>query len=199
MHVLGVDGGLAHMGVAKGIIGAAKDVVIQEGAVYSTAPSSKKLGVRKSDDNMRRARIIASALSEAVVHWKPTILVYEAQSFGMRGQIAARQAATAFGIIAATAQHHGLAMLCVTPMDIKKAVCPDVKKAGKLEVVDAVCRLSPALEWPEDEKLWEHLADASGAIFAVRDDELVNAVLQGERMGATVQSIRTALARQGLP
>jgi Holliday junction resolvasome RuvABC endonuclease subunit len=151
------------------------------GEVVETKPSAKKHGVRKGDDNMRRSRIVAAALIRHVCACSPGLLVYEAQSFGMKGVIAARQAGTAFGIIAAIAEANGLPMLCVTPGDIKRAVCPDTPKATKDDVILAVERLWPAVKWPAKRDNYEHLADAIAAGWACRDDELVRAVLLAER------------------
>lgn len=183
MRVVGVDGGLAHMGIADlDLVRAGSSIRMEylEGEVVETKPESKKRGVRKGDDNMRRARIVAGALLRHVRRGPAGLIVYEAQSFGMKGQVAARQAGTAFGIIAAVASALDVPMLCVTPGDIKRAVCPEITKATKEDVIGAVERLWPNVRWPAKEANWEHLADAIAAAWAAREDELVNAMLRVE-------------------
>lgn len=184
MRAIGVDGGLAHMGLADFDVGRGVDVVRLDymgGRVVTTKPSNKKHGIRKGDDNMRRAREIARALLRFLdAREAPVLVCYEAQSFGMKGQVAARQAATAFGVIAAICEARSIAMLCVSPQAIKAAMCPGVKNATKLQVIDAVAARWPAVEWPAVEKDEEHLADAIGAVVACQDDELVQAALAVE-------------------
>jgi Holliday junction resolvasome RuvABC endonuclease subunit len=145
-----------------------------------TKPLARKHGIRKSDDNMRRAREVAQALHGYVGRFEPALLVYEAQSFGMKGSVAARQAGTAFGIIATVAEVAGLPMLCVTPGDIKKAVCPDIPKATKDDVIRGVETLWPSVPWPSKKENYEHLADAIAAAWACRNDEIVRAILRAE-------------------
>lgn len=183
MNVLGIDGGLAHMGLATlGYDGPDYTLTVKDGQVVETKPSAKKLGVRKGDDNMRRAREVAGALLAMVERWCPSVIVYEAQSFGMRGSVAARQAGTAFGIIAGIAEARFIPLVCVQPAEVKKAVCPDMKGVSKLDVVDAVGVLFPGqIPWPKDEKLWEHLGDAIGVVWAARRDELLVAMAKASR------------------
>lgn len=185
MRIIGVDGGLAHMGIADLLVSrdATRGLVVSlaDCQVVETVPSKKKLGIRKSDDNMRRAREVARELKRHLAQDSVRLLVYEAQSFGMKGNIAARQAGTAFGVIAALAEAYELPMLCVTPGDIKKGVCPDSPKASKDDVIIAIEQLFPNVVWPRKKDNWEHVADAIAAAYVCRDDELVRAILQGER------------------
>lgn len=191
MRIIGVDGGLAHIGIADLELTRTANALrmdLRDGVVVETKPMARKHGVRKSDDNMRRAREVAAVLRAYVLGMgtkdglqRAQLLVYEAQSFGMKGNIAARQAGTAFGVIAAVAQVFDLPMLCVTPGDIKHAVCPDIRKASKDDVIAAVETMWPNVEWPRKRDNWEHLADAIAAAWACRDDEIVRAILQAER------------------
>jgi Holliday junction resolvasome RuvABC endonuclease subunit len=189
MKIVGVDGGLAHMGiVALSYRPREVDKDVGEegfeylgGEVVETKPTPKKHGVRKSDDNMRRAQEVARNLLECVRIHRPHLVVYEAQSFGMKGVIAARQAGTAFGVIAAICTGESLPMLCVTPGDIKKAVCPALTKgATKDDVIQAVEAFGWDIEWPRKKDNWEHLADAIGAVLACRRDDIVRAILRAE-------------------
>jgi Holliday junction resolvasome RuvABC endonuclease subunit len=186
MRIIGVDGGLAHMGIADLELTRARGALwmnLLGGEVVETTPAKKKHGIRKGDDNMRRAREVAAKLQWHIVHGGPTkvqLLVYEAQSFGMKGSVAARQAGTAFGIIAAMAEVYEIPMLCVTPGDIKKAVCPELTKATKDDVIRAVETRWPSVPWPTKKDNWEHLADAIAAGWACRDDEIVRALLRAE-------------------
>lgn len=187
MRIIGVDPGLAHMGIADvslTLTAGALRMDLRDATVVETAPANKKMGIRKSDDNMRRARFIALALQNYFTRPPPVepvkLLVFEAQSFGMKGTVAARQAGTAFGIIAALAESYGLPILCVTPLEIKRALCPEIPKASKDDVIAAVERLWPDVQWPKRKPLWEHQADAIAVAWACRGDELVRAVLRAE-------------------
>jgi Holliday junction resolvasome RuvABC endonuclease subunit len=181
MRVLGVDGGLAHLGAALMDLEYGGLPRYQRGTVIETVPSARKHGIRKSDDNMRRAREIAAALRRLVRDGGPVgALVYEAQSFGMKGVIAARQAGTAFGILAALAEEHALPMLCVTPLEIKRAVANGAGST-KQDVIRAVCDLHPNIDWPKRKTLHEHLADAVGAVHACLGDDVILVGLRAEK------------------
>lgn len=184
MRVIGVDGGLAHMGVAVMALGwssdKVNDICFVTGAVFETKPSHKKHGIRKSDDNMRRARELAARLDETL-SGESGALVYEAQSFGMKGAIAARQAGTAFGVLAALAHVHRIPMLCVTPLEIKRAMCgPSCNGAPKEEIIRRVMDRHPNIAWPTRKPLHEHLADAVGAVHAALKDDVIQAAMRAE-------------------
>lgn len=185
IRIIGVDGGLAHMGLADLDVEGTGNLMYRGGCVVETKPSAKKHGIRKGDDNMRRARELTRAFLVFLdAREAPIVVCYEAQSFGMRGQIAARQAATAFGLLAGVCEVRKLAMLCVSPQAIKAAMCPGVKNASKVQVIDAVDEKFRGFVWPTRGSLWEHLADAVGAVYACKDDELVRAALAAARGAA---------------
>lgn len=184
MRILGVDGGLAHMGLALASYDG-KELQLEGLAVSKTSPSARKHGIRRGDDNMRRAREQARVLATWVTEGQPDLICYEAQSFGMKGQIAMKQAATSFGLLAAIAELRNLGMLCVSPQEIKKAMCPTLQTVGKHEVIGAAIKRFPKASWPTVKADFEHAADAIGAVVACLRDELVLAVLTNEqRKGA---------------
>lgn len=183
MRVVGIDPGLAHMGVVvfdayRTNTGVSLRLVGQP-VLIVTKPETKKGRIRRSDDNLRRARLVARTLWPLLNG--AALVCYEAQSFGMKGQVAARQAATAFGILAALAEVSGASILAVSPQEIKKATCPGIEKAQKDDVCRAIENRIERWSWPsKNPKLWEHPADAAGAVLACLDDELFRAALRAE-------------------
>jgi len=174
VFVLGVDPGFASFGVSIVELTASTERVRMT-EVIRTKKSTKKQNVRAADDNFRRAGAIAAVLHDVVATWKPMAIAAEAMSFP-RNASAAAKVAMAWGILADIAEVYSLPMVQATPQEIKRALC-DKETATKVEVRD---RLQTLYEGQFDqftsgtpEGQWEHGFDATGAVIACLDSDIV--------------------------
>ena len=166
--------------------------MVLELAVIRTEPSSKKRGVRATDDNVERARLLARELDARLFAETPAAICVEAQSWP-RNASAAIKVGIAWGVIVSASEAWGIPMLQVTPMGLKKAVTGS-KTATKQEVQRALERRWPGeIHWPAYR---EHAADALGAIVACLDDDLLRMARQ--KPGAVILGIDPGFAAMGL-
>lgn len=163
MIVLGIDSGFASCGLAA--------VELQPGGekllrtwVTRTEKSDKKLGVRSADDTARRAREIAAEIEVALTTYKPCAIAVESPSWPRNAGVAAKMG-VAFGVVFALAEWRGIPLVMASPQEVKKAMC-GAKNASKDEIVLAVERRFPEVEWPRLRSTWEHAADAIAVVVA---------------------------------
>lgn len=170
MIVLGIDPSLCNTGIAAVDLHADGERVI-EASVVRTAPSAKKHRVLAGDDNARRVTEIARALDAAIAKHVPAALVIEMPG-GSKGAKAAAALALSVGVVVTIATIRKLPLVQVQPLDVKRAMTGR-KNADKDEVLLAVERRFPDLEWPADlpQGCWEHAADAVGAVVAALDSD----------------------------
>ncbi len=159
--VLGIDGGLAHMGLALAHVPAGSKPRIIFGAVIETTKCSEGTA---AGDNVRRAREVADALVEVIEREKPSRIVAEAMSHP-RDARAAAMLSMSWGVIAATAARYNLPVEGKSPMALKRALTGN-QTAKKDEMIAAVREQYPEVIWPRRRDLHEHLADAVAAIHA---------------------------------
>lgn len=175
MIVIGIDPSLCNTGLAAVELGPLGERVV-ETLVVRTEPSPRKLHLLAAQDEARRVAEIAGALHGAVGRHRPMALVVEAPA-GSRHARAARSLGLAFGAVIAVARVHGLPLLQVQPLDVKRATCGR-KTADKAEVVVAVETRFPEVEWPSPASVVEHAADAIGAVLAALDSETLRLARQ---------------------
>lgn len=165
-NVLGIDGGFASIGVSI-IELLADSEALRLSRVIRTEKSDKKREVRQSDDNMRRAGLIARDLAAIIRTYKPEAICIEAMSFPRSSSVAAKMALT-FGIVAALAEGYDLPIIQASPQDVKLAMCGR-KNASKDEICAEVETRFPEIAWPAQKGLWEHAADAVAVVVACLD------------------------------
>lgn len=168
MIVIGVDPSLCNTGLAVVEVGPGGEKVL-EVLVVRTEPSAKKRRIRVGDDTARRIAEIASALDAAIGRHKPVALVVEAPA-GSKGARAAAALAGAMASVVTVATLRRLPLVHVQPLDVKRAMVGK-KAATKDEIVLAVERRHPEVEWVGPAGVWEHEADAIGAVVAALDSE----------------------------
>jgi crossover junction endodeoxyribonuclease RuvC len=160
-YVLGIDGGLAHLGWAVAeLCPGCRPEVVESGCVETTKNS---IGTAAAD-NIRRAREVARALEGVVAQYRPTHIVAEAMSHP-RNSRAAAMLSMSWGVIAAVAERAGLPVQVKSPMALKRALTGN-QTAGKAEMIAAVLELYPEVKLPTRADLREHPADAVAAIHA---------------------------------
>src|SRR5690606_6833193 len=179
VFVLGIDPGFASVGLCAALIGPDRILVVSV-AVVRTEPSGKKRHIRAADDNLERARAIAKEIARWVDDWNPVAICAESMSFP-RSASSAAKIAMCWGTIASIAEAHRLPVLQATPQEIKLAVA-GCKTASKEEVQAAVeGHLSPFAakcieEIPRSQR--EHVYDASAAVLACEDSEVIRRARQ---------------------
>jgi len=176
--VLGLDPGFAALGLAAVDLTPGAERV-HRAWVVRTEKAARKVEVRASDDNVRRAREIAAELERAAVEWDPVALVAEAQSWP-RNAGASAKVGIAWGLVAALAERHGLPLVQASPQDVKRATC-GAKTASKAEVIAAIEARFPDVVWPRQATLVEHAADAVAVVLACLDSPVL---AMARRLGA---------------
>jgi crossover junction endodeoxyribonuclease RuvC len=170
MIVLGIDPGFASLGMAAVDVTADSERIV-ELAVVRTEKSHRKLEVRASDDNVRRAVQLTKGLCRFVDKHNPVAIAVEAQSWPRNAGSSAK-VGIAWGVVAATASWYGLAVVQTSPQALKKAVCGP-KTATKEDVIAAIEERFPDIEWPKPKGVVEHAADAIGAVLACLDSSVL--------------------------
>lgn len=168
--VLGIDPGLAHCGFA--IVRLLPDGEELVGlTVVRTEKSGKKRGVRASDDSVRRAAELAVEIERMTLGHGVDVFACEAMSFP-RNSPTAQKMGMAWGVITAIATSHAIPIVQASPQDIKKKLC-GAKNATKDDIIQAIERRFPDAEWPTKKTVWEHCADAAGAVLACLDSQAI--------------------------
>lgn len=168
-HVLGLDPGMASVGWA--VMRLYRDGAIEfvKAGVLATAKSDKKLSVRSTDDNFRRAREISTFFHSIAGEYDVRAVAAEAMSFPRSSSVAAKMAMCWGALSMLTVVRDPLPLLQATPQEIKVAVC-GAKSASKEEVQAALIKQFPALEVELaalKKAHREHPADACGAVMSV--------------------------------
>lgn len=171
-HVLGVDPGLASLGMARVRLLAVGELV-EELRVVRTEPSTRKRKVRAADDNVERLRVLLDAL--IVASQDVVAICSEAQSWP-RNAASAIKVGMVWGLLVAVADLRHVPILQVSPQQLKRTVAGS-RSASKEQVQTALERRYPELpDWPAYR---EHAADALGAVVACLDDGVI---LMGRRL-----------------
>lgn len=207
MIVLGLDPGFASCGWALVRLTPGAEELLAVG-VIETEKSAKKRAVRSSDDNLRRARELASELDALIAGRGEQVacVAAESQSWprsaGVTGKIG-----MAWGVIAALVQRYGLALVQASPQEVKQATA-GAKNASKDEVEQFVALWAQnrgAEAWraflgEHRGTLHEHGADAVAVVIACLDSEVIRGMraLQASHANAFVNcnGQRTTPARR---
>lgn len=174
MKVLGIDPGLANMGLCVvELKPRTEEVVFLE--VLTTEKSNKKQNILVSSDTFRRCREMAASLNRVLVQQNPSIIAVESMSFPRNASSAAKTAVT-WGIIGTLAELYDLPVVQASPQEIKKCLCGkrtasklDVQAELKLHFPDAF--QSFVERYPQSKH--EHGFDAVGVVFACLSSEVV--------------------------
>lgn len=168
--VVGVDPGFAALGLAAVDITPGVERII-EASVIRTEKSHRKLDVRASDDNVRRATELSAGMCVFCSRFRPIALACEAQSWPRNAGSSAK-VGIAWGVVAAVGYRFGIPIVQVSPQQLKHAVVGK-KTASKDEVIEAIERRFPAVSWPTPTSIIEHAADAVAAVIACSDSQAI--------------------------
>lgn len=173
--VLGIDTGFSTMGISLLELSGHSDKVLGV-KTLTTKKSDKKRNVRASDDNMRRARELAVELRTRIEKYDLKAICMEAQSWP-RNSSSSAKIGISWGVVAALAEAHGLPVLQATPQAIKMALVGK-SSASKDEIISAIKKRYPEIVWPTAKGKHEHIADATGAVVACMDSDIIRMVRQ---------------------
>lgn len=181
-NVLGIDPGFASLGWA--VVELCPDpsgYFVVDAGVFHTEKSSKRLNVRSSCDNWRRAVEMHRHLKTLLVPFNIVAVCAEAMSFPRNASAAGKMSMT-WGVLAALLDDLSIPIAQATPQDIKLAVCGR-KNADKAEVQAGVIQLVslPLNGHPKADR--EHIADAIGAVIACEASEVMK-MARNPRPGA---------------
>lgn len=159
--VLGIDGGLAHLGWAVARIIVPGGPYVDAGGVIETVKNGE---VTVADSHTERALELHAALLEVVQKHRPHEICAEAFS-PPRDSRNACMLAWSWGVITALAGFHGIPIRAKSPRPLKKALTGDdcAKKPAMIEAAQAKYPESKKL-FPARSDLHEHFADAIAAI-----------------------------------
>lgn len=188
MIVIGIDMAFANMGLVR----ARLDVIA--GRFYpldlflvSTEGDGKKRVVRKSSEELRRAKELVAGLTSFC---SGANLAFAEVPSGSQDASAARALGIAVGALASCP----IPIVEVSPQEVKIAATGD-KTAKKLDMINWATTKWPGLDWPRHGgkptmSKCEHLADALGAIEAgLRTDEF-------KRLVSTMRAMAPAVPRK---
>jgi Holliday junction resolvasome RuvABC endonuclease subunit len=173
--LIGIDGGLAHMGIATMDRGEIVSLVVIE-----TEKSEKKREVRGSEDIVRRAREVWDVLDTQMTRARRegTGLVVCMETLSLpRNAGASAKIGVALGIVVGCAALRALPIVQASPQEVKKKIA-GVRNASKDDVKTAVRRLYPSSSLLLDQMRkgdQEHAADAVAVIHACLDSDVVRA------------------------
>lgn len=181
VFILGIDPGLANFGYAV-VEFASWGKKLHKLGLVRTEKSAKKVGVRASDDNTRRAREIFQPTTSLISDYKIKVICAEAMSFP-RSSSASHKLGISWGIVVSLSSIFGLPIVQASPQDIKSHLCGN-KKASKEDVQLALSEMYGGDADPQQfvKTKREHPFDALGAVEACLDSEVVRlACLMAER------------------
>ena len=178
--LLGIDPGLAHLGYALVEVKSEGFEVVRtlDGVVMDcieTSKSHKKLAVKASDDNTKRARFMFDHLHQIFKEADQIrAICVEAMSYP-RNSSASHKMGVSWGLVVALSCLYGVPIVQASPQEIKDVVCGN-KQASKDDVQRALSQQFqvPLDTWTKGRR--EHPFDALGAVLACQDSEVIRMV-----------------------
>lgn len=183
--ILGLDPGLANFGWAVLSFEKEGPARVENFGTFETEKSDKKRKVLASDDNVRRALLLAAFLNGLFKGNSPVAVCAEAMSFPRNSSNAAKTALS-WGCIVAFSELHHVPILQASPQAVKIHMCA-TKTASKEDVQRAVWKLYPPVKEAVAERppthtqkqweaTWEHSHDAIAAAHTMLESTEVRLV-----------------------
>ncbi len=186
MTLLGIDPGLAALGLAVVELEPHGGTRVRRVGVVRTAPSPKRRRLRAADDLGDRLRILAVALHAHFLELTDLVAVcVESKAIPFRGgrMMVKPSAVSALGrvrgLVDAYAVERGLPIIEEAPQTLK-LLTAGRKDASKAEVQAALERrfLEVRGMWPTQRTLVEHASDALAAVVAGLESDVVRAAIR---------------------
>jgi Holliday junction resolvasome RuvABC endonuclease subunit len=167
--VLGIDPSFTNMGLCVGDLNLSQHEIgihcleVLHLQLVSTEVQNKK-SVRKSSDDLRRAKELHTELQNVISVYKPHIIFTEVPS-GSQSAVAAKGLGIAVGVLASITQP----LIQVSQLEVKLASIGK-KTASKDEIIQWAINLYPEAPWLKHNKKLvaknEHIADSVAVINA---------------------------------
>jgi len=138
-----LDPGFASIGYARIVIPPLGPPFVEAFGVFHTVKSDKKQKVLATEDNVKRAMMIARFLRQLATSGtgRTIAICAEAMSFPRSSSVAAKMALT-WGSIASLSEASSIPILQTSPQNVKRTLC-GVASATKEEVQEALEKLYP--------------------------------------------------------
>lgn len=181
LKIIGVDPGLANMGVALFLFHPDEGYALDSVVLIETKKDSKKRGLRQKSDDVRRLQKVIAQFREIVIDWKPDVCAFEDVPT-LRNSMAVRKVAMSWGACFAVANERpGTMLLEYGPQDLKVVVTGS-KSSSKAEIIETLSKRFPALaESTIAPSKKEHVADAVAAALKAAQDPAVIALANAKR------------------
>jgi crossover junction endodeoxyribonuclease RuvC len=178
MAILGIDPGFSSLGwaICEPVVLGIRPIKC---GVIITEKATKKVQLRSSEDNIRRAQQIYTDLLKLFEADPIHLICTETMSWPRNAGVVAKMGIV-WGVIASIAQVHRVPLIQASPMEIKRAVTGN-GKAGKDQMIATIRFNFPELMLPPQLTLQEHAADAIGAVVACQESQLFKAWEHHER------------------
>lgn len=185
IKILGLDPGMAHLGLARlvfdeedGVDGGASARTLED---VLHIPTIKGPGVEAKEDDRRRIREITTAYVEALRDFEPDVVAFETPPFVRNARSSAQISGAWYACYALTIHlMPDVLVVSLDPHSVKMAAC-GIEGASKVQVFEGIVTKFPEFDgWPvpvtqvftgEDSRA--HLADACGAALAAYAHERV--------------------------
>lgn len=181
VRVLGVDPGLANLGLAVlRLSSSSRSGTVELLRALKTKPPQKRRRLLQADADADRLRYLLGCIRETMEEHRPAVVVYEAP-VGGRSARGVKSLAYVVGSLVTLCDERSLPLLSVSPTDVK-VEATGIRNASKEAVVEAMRKRFPSDCWADVlPSAVDHAADAlAAAASALRSD----AVLMAARMRA---------------
>jgi len=181
LKILGIDPGLANMGVALFLFHPDEGYALEDVVLITTKKDSKKRGLRQKSDDARRLQKVIAQFRGIVRQWEPDVCSFEDVPT-LRNSTAVRKVAMSWGACYAVASERpGTLLLEYGPQDLKVVVTGS-KTASKVDIIETLSKRFPALaESTIAPSKKEHVADAVAAALKAAQDPAVVALANAKK------------------
>ena len=173
LRILGVDPGLANMGLALMLYQPGIGVELEELKLIETKKEDKKRKLRAKADDLRRLEIIRIEFSLIVRTWAPDVVAFE-EVPNIPNSTLVRKIALAWGTCWALATDRAGVVSFEYPITDLKVAVTGKRTASKQEMVETLSQRYVGLQDAEiAASKKEHVADAMAAALLAAQDPVV--------------------------
>lgn len=179
VKVLGLDMGFENIGWA--VLGRTDRWTMIDCGLLVVPASNKKLGVYRSDDDMRRAEIIGLELLAWSTEYEPHLVAFESKA-NVRSASTSAKLGMGYGALATMIGTHGRASCAMTPQAVKTTLAGS-QKATKAEIEEIVKIRVEGHEIVEHTTRYRrhHVYDAIAVALAAESSDVFRATVAGAR------------------
>lgn len=183
LNFIGVDPGLATLGVTRATVSVEGHVSLQEVTVFRTSASQKKQKILVREDTVRRAQLVSAVLNKSADKSIPLYAICSESMSFPRNSSSAAKIAMCWGMLVALSTTRDAPIIQASPQEIKMFLCGR-KDASKKQVAAAVQERvdldieKSLLEQSIPATAHEHGFDAVAALLTCLQEESVRLSLR---------------------